>query len=69
MQVSLLSSFASQFGNTGNGFTFFFRLQYFAEQSLRSIYIFMQIIIQFFLDEVTHEFGDSRPVGTYIFRS
>ena len=55
MQVCFFSTFASQFGYAGYGFTFFFRILYFLKHDLCHISVFMQKVVYFLFNEVTNK--------------
>ena len=69
VQICFFRTFASQFGNTGYGFTFFFGILYLLLHDLGNVCMFMQVIVQFLFDEVAYELVYRDSSGRHIGRS
>ena len=64
----LLRAFASDFGNSGNGFAFFFGVLYLLEHDIRYLRMAMQVVVELGFDEIVDELVDGDvAVGRHIF--
>ena len=55
VQVGFLGAFTCQFGHSGNGFAFFFRILYLLQHDFGYIGMFVEEIVYLLFYEVTHE--------------
>ena len=69
MQVSLLGTLTSQFGNASHRLTLTFRLLDFALDDLGNILMDVQVVIDLLFDEVTYIFINGIPIGSHLRRA
>ncbi len=69
MQIGFLCPFARQFGNAGNRFTLFFRVEDFLLQDVGSFGTLVQVIIEFLLQEIVNILADRNAVRRHLFRA
>ncbi len=69
VEVHFFCSFAGKFGHSGHSFALAFALLYLFLENLGSVEIFVQIVVELFLEEVADEFGHCHAAGTHLARA